>query len=305
MNTAVDLFAGGGGFSTGARMAGVEVRWAANHWPLAVDFHAKNHPGTDHACQDLHQANWSDVPSHDILLASPCCQGHSPARGKDRPHHDAQRSTAWAVVSCAEFHRPELCIIENVPAFQNWILYPAWADAMARLGYSLSHNVIDAADHGVPQNRIRLFIVATKSKNPIELHLPRVEHVPVDTIIEWDSPKWSPIHTARRSPATLRRIAAGRASHGERFLAPYYKSGSGQTGRSVHRPIGTITTRARWAVINGDQMRMLNARECRDAMGFPRDYSLPQNEAQAINLLGNAVSPPVARDVIQSALSFG
>lgn len=35
MTTAIDLFAGLGGWSTGARMAGVDVLWAANHWPDA------------------------------------------------------------------------------------------------------------------------------------------------------------------------------------------------------------------------------------------------------------------------------
>lgn len=36
---AIDLFAGAGGFSTGARMAGASVVWAANHWPDAVAVH--------------------------------------------------------------------------------------------------------------------------------------------------------------------------------------------------------------------------------------------------------------------------
>src|ERR1700722_5605326 len=110
--TAVDLFAGAGGFTEGARQAGVNVLWAANHWPLAVQYHSLNHEGSEHVCQDLHQADWRKVPGHDLLLASPCCQGHSPARGKDRPHHDVQRSTAWAVVSCAEYHRPKAVIVE-------------------------------------------------------------------------------------------------------------------------------------------------------------------------------------------------
>ena len=35
---AADLFAGAGGFSTGARLAGVPVVWAANHWPAALRF---------------------------------------------------------------------------------------------------------------------------------------------------------------------------------------------------------------------------------------------------------------------------
>src|SRR5690606_12739929 len=107
---AIDLFAGAGGFSTGAAMAGCEGVWAANHWPEAVRWHAANHPDAEHVCQDLHQARWEDVPAHDLMLASPCCQGHSKARGKahGNPQHDASRSTAWAVVSAAEYHRPEL-----------------------------------------------------------------------------------------------------------------------------------------------------------------------------------------------------
>ena len=82
---AADLFAGAGGFSTGARLAGVPVVWAANHWPAAVQVHARNHPATIHACQDLQQANWAEVPAHDVLLASPCCQGHSHARCRRSP----------------------------------------------------------------------------------------------------------------------------------------------------------------------------------------------------------------------------
>ena len=125
----IDLFAGLGGFSTGAKMAGCNVVWAANHWRAAVDMHTLNHPNTLHICQDLQQADWSQVPAHDLLMASPACQGHSRARGKDRAHHDAQRSTAWAVVSAAESHRPAVVLVENVPEFAQWTLYPAWCAA--------------------------------------------------------------------------------------------------------------------------------------------------------------------------------
>ncbi len=93
MTTAIDLFAGLGGWSTGARAAGVQVLWAANHWPVAVEWHSANQPETQHVCQDLHQARWEQVSAHDILLASPCCQGHAKARGRKSrgPEHDASR----------------------------------------------------------------------------------------------------------------------------------------------------------------------------------------------------------------------
>lgn len=293
---AIDLFAGAGGFSTGAAMAGCEVVWAANHWPAAVAVHADNHPATQHACQDLQQADWTQVPAHDLLLASPACQGHSKARGKERMHHDAQRATAWAVVSAAECHRPAAVVVENVPEFAAWTLYPAWCAAMHALGYALAPMILDAADHGVPQHRRRLFIVGTRTKHPIELRLPKREHAAAARIIDFGAGQWSAIDRPGRARNTLARVAAGRAAHGERFLTAYYGNEAG--GRSLHRPLGTVTTRDRYAVIDGDRMRMLSADEYRRAMGFPDGYRLPAQHREAVHMLGNAVCPPVACDVI-------
>lgn len=293
---AIDLFAGAGGFSTGAAMAGCAVVWAANHWPAAVQVHADNHPDTAHVCQDLHQADWTQVPDHDLLLASPACQGHSRARGKERPHHDAQRSTAWAVVSAAEYHRPEFVVVENVPEFTRWALYPAWCEAMRALGYALAPHVIDAADHGVPQHRRRVFIVGTRSQAPIQLKLPQLAHVGAAAIVDFSAGRWSQVYRPGRSPATLARIETGRREHGDRFLTAYY--GNERGGRPLYRPVGTITTRDRWAVVDGDRMRMLTVEECRKAMGFPATYRLPERAKDAMHMLGNAVCPPVARDVI-------
>jgi len=297
---AIDLFAGAGGFTIGAQLAGIDVIWAANHWQLAVDTHSANHPDTEHVCQDLHQANWMDVPAHDLLLASPACQGHSKARGKDRPHHDETRSTAWAVVSAVEYHRPEFVVVENVPEFFDWALYPAWAQAMQALGYQLAPHVIDSADHGVPQHRTRAFIVCTRSASPLMLQLPQREHQPIAPHLEWDYPIWSPVNKPKRSKATLARVARGRESYGDQFVMPYYGNGSGLTGRDINRPLGTVTTRDRWALVKGDEMRMLNVREYSAAMGFPQHYSLPEHRAKAIHLLGNAVCPPVARDIVKA-----
>jgi DNA (cytosine-5)-methyltransferase 1 len=295
---AIDLFAGAGGFSTGATMAGCNVVWAANHWQAAVDVHLLNHPGAAHACQDLQQADWTQVPAHDLLMASPACQGHSRARGKDRAHHDAQRSTAWAVVSAAECHRPAVVLVENVPEFAAWTLYPAWCAAMNALGYAMQPMILDAADHGVAQHRRRLFVVGTRTKHPIELALPSREHVGSASIIDFDAGRWSIIDKTGRASSTLARVAAGRAAHGRRFVTAYYGNETG--GRSLSRPVGTITTRDRWAVIDGDRMRMLSVPECRRAMGFPDSYRLPERAKDAMHMLGNAVCPPVARDVINA-----
>jgi len=295
---AIDLFAGAGGFSTGAEMAGCNVVWAGNHWLPAVEIHAANHPHAQHVCQDLHQADWSQVPAHDILLASPCCQGHSKARGKasGNPQHDASRSTAWAVVSAAEYHKPSFLVVENVAEFLNWALYPAWRMALGALGYQLTPHVLDAANHGVAQHRERMFLVGVRAERPLMLNIPTQAHVPASSVIDFNAGRWAQINRDGRALATLSRIAEGRRVHGERFISSYY--GNERGGRSINRPIGTITTRDRHAIVDGDRMRMLSAQECRAAMGFPAGYKLPTSHKDAVHMLGNAVVPQVARDVI-------
>lgn len=231
------------------------------------------------------------------------CQGHSKARGKasGNPQHDASRSTAWAVVSAAEYHRPPVVVVENVPEFAAWSLYPAWRMAMEALGYTLAPHIVDAADHGVAQHRTRLFIVCTRSTRPLMLDLPRLSHVGSASLIDFDAGKWSRVDKPGRALATLARIRAGRAAHGERFVTAYY--GSERGGRALSRPLGTITTVDRWGVINGDRMRMLSAQECRAAMGFPAHYQLPTQHKAAVHMLGNAVVPIVARDILNAIRS--
>lgn len=296
----IDLFAGAGGFSTGASMAGCNVAWAANHWPDAVEWHSRNHPNAAHICQDLHQADWSQVPAHDLMLASPCCQGHSKARGKasGNPQHDASRSTAWAVVSAAEYHRPPAILVENVPEYLDWQLYRPWVLAMQALGYAVSPHVVDAADLGAPQNRIRMFLVLTQSAQPLKLNLPTLDHLPAASFIDFEAGRWQPIEKPGRAATTLERVRAGRTTHGDRFLISYY--GNTKTGRSLDRPIGTITTRDRWAIVDGDRMRMLSRWECRSAMSFPDTYQLPDNHRLAVHLLGNAVCPTPVSHIIKA-----
>jgi DNA (cytosine-5)-methyltransferase 1 len=293
---AIDLFAGLGGFSEGAEQAGCRVVWAGNHWRAAVDVHAANHPLAAHACQDLHQQDWTQVPQHDLLLASPACQGHTPARGKERPHHDATRSTAWAVVSALECHQPPLALVENVPAFIRWKLFPAWCATLDAMGYAVAPHIVDAADQGVPQNRVRVFIALTRSKHPITLDLPLREHVPASAIVDFNAGAWQPVARAGRAERTLARIEAGRRQHGDRFLSSYY--GATRGGRSLSVPVGTITTRDRWAIVDGDRMRMFSVDEARRAMGFRDSYQLPARAKDAMHMLGNAVCPPVANNVI-------
>lgn len=306
MRTA-DLFAGFGGFSTGAAQAGARIVWAANHLPLAVAAHAANHPEAEHSCQDLNQADWTAVPDVELLLAAPACQGHSSAGqvhrardGKARRHHDALRSTAWAVIGAAEVKRPEVVLVENVPDFLRWELYDVWKLALQRLGYAVAENVLTASRFGVPQRRKRLFITATRSIAPLRLEQPDTPEPGFGPCIDWSAGEWRPV--ASRSAAVQRRVAAGRARHGDRFLTQHVTN---HPGVPLDQPIRTVTKQDQWAVVDGDLMRPLTIAENIRAMGFPEDFAFPEDATrrEMISGLGNAVCPPVARWLVEQVIA--
>ncbi len=143
-----------------------------------------------------------------------------------------------------------------------------------------------------------MVLVATRSKHPVHLRLEKQPRIPASDVIDFNAGKWSAVHKKGRSPATLRRVSRGRAEFGDRFLAPFYGSGSGLTGRSLHRPIGTLTTKARWAVVDGDRMRMVSVPEACRFTGLPEGYVVPKNVADANHMIGNAVPPPLMRHVL-------
>lgn len=322
MLTAIDLFAGAGGFSTGAQMAGVDVLWAANHWQQAVNIHAANHPGTRHSCQDLRQADFSRVPDHDILLASPACQGHSNAasgggtgdgvRGSGAKH-DELRATAWAIIDAVDAKRPPFLVIENVPEFTTWCQHEpekgrrkcacgsrfrAW-QAMLAEDYALSFNVLDSADFGIPQNRKRLYIVGVRgAKSPLVIKPPQLRVRGAEELVLLDQGEWTKV-SEHKFAGVKRRVARAKTrGHGDAWL---HQNVTGHPGRSLQRPMGTVTTKHQWAVVRkgGEEYRPMLLDEYREAMGFPADYLLPSQLTKAVKMLGNAVVPSVAAHVMR------
>lgn len=88
------------------------------------------------------------------------------------------------------------------------------------------------------------------------------------------------------------------------ILVPYYGNG---VARHVAEPIGTLSTRDRYALVRGDvqvedcMFRMLEPHEIGRAMSFGGDYIVVGNKREKVRQYGNAVTPNVA-EVIVSAL---
>src|SRR5688572_24964271 len=82
---AIDLFAGVGGSSSGARSAGVEIVAAIDSWSLAKDTYASNFPDVaflQTRCEHVSIRELKKkIGAIDLLLASPECTSHTCAKG--------------------------------------------------------------------------------------------------------------------------------------------------------------------------------------------------------------------------------
>ena len=113
----VDLFAGGGGASTGIEQAiGRAVDVAINHDAEAISLHQANHPQTTHYCSDVFEVDpLAAVQGRPVglLWASPDCKHFSKAKGC-KPVSKKIRSLAWVVIKWAKAVQPRMIFLENV-----------------------------------------------------------------------------------------------------------------------------------------------------------------------------------------------
>lgn len=237
----VDLFAGGGGASTGLAWAYREPDVAINHDPVAIAVHRANHPATAHYCTDVFEVDPVQATGGQpvgVLWASPDCKHFSKAKG-GKPVSKKIRSLAWVVIKWASAVRPRVILLENVEEFQTWgplgpdnrpcparkgTTFARWKRQLERMGYRVEHRELRACDYGAPTIRKRLYLIARCDGQrivwPAETHGntdrkrgERFKRQPWRTAaecIDWSIP--CPSIFERSKPladATCRRIAKG------------------------------------------------------------------------------------------------
>lgn len=178
--TVSDHFCGAGGSSIGAVKAGAELKYAVNHWKLAVETHAANFPSAEHDCADLQAVSPRRYASTDLLITSPECTNHSLAKGKQRSRLDQpdlwgnlpdpgavrSRMTMFSVPDYTEVHKYNAIVVENVVEATDWTLWPIWLQAMDVLGYAHQCVFLNSMFcWPTPQSRDRLYVVFWKKKN--------------------------------------------------------------------------------------------------------------------------------------------
>jgi DNA (cytosine-5)-methyltransferase 1 len=307
---AIDLFAGVGGSSRGALAAGVRIAAAVDYWTLARDTYKSNFPGVrflNAKCENIELAGLKKkVRAVDLILASPECTSHTCAKG-NAPRSETSRRTAFEVVRFAKAFNPRWVIVENVVHMRSWKSYEKWRNSLRDLGYNVTEQVINSADHGVPQARRRLFVMCDRERVPPQVEAPTRRKKTAASIIQQNCGfRFSTLRSDNRAKATLERAERAVAALGAKksFLLVYYGSDAAGGWQRLTAPLRTLTTLDRFAYVkptaNGHKMRMLQVPELKKAMGFPEAHVLKHGtRRERIKLLGNAVCPPVMEAVIR------
>jgi DNA (cytosine-5)-methyltransferase 1 len=274
---AVDLFAGGGGASTGMEQAiGRPVDIAINHDPAAVALHQANHPQTQHFVSDVFEVDplaVTDGRPVGLLWASPDCKHFSKAKG-GKPVSRKIRGLAWVVVKWAKLVKPRVICLENVEEFQTWgplaedgrpcpnrkgRTFRRWKRSLEALGYTVEHRELRGCDYGAPTIRKRLFLVARRDQLPIVWPAPSHGAPGTLPVRQKKLKPWPfaadcidcsipcPSIFERERPlaeATLRRIAKGVMRYvveaAEPFIVPI-ANWSNESVQPIREPLRTIT----------------------------------------------------------------
>lgn len=305
----LDIFSGGGGSSFGARAAGAEIVCGIDMSSIATQTFSHNFPNAITKTSKLEDIDpfqlRDEIGDIDTLLASPECTNHTCAKGAG-PRSEDSKATAMQVIRFAKAFNPQWIIMENVIHMRPWSRYNEMKQQLQNLDYSITELVLDSSYFSVPQSRRRLFLICSKSGS-FEYEQPkRKTKKTVRTIL--DKPgtwKTSNLFTPKRAKPTLERAQRGFDALGENtpFLLVYYGSDGSGGWQPIDRPLRTITTVDRFALVEpsdkGHQMRMLQVPELTRAMGFTSKYKLPfGTRRQKIHILGNGVCPPVMQSLI-------
>lgn len=319
---AVDLFCGAGGLTVGLTQAGFTVVGAVELDPLACNTYADNHPRVELWRTDIGEVAGADILASlglavgelDLLAGCPPCQGFSTMRTLNghrnvvEPRNNLIREYGRLVSEL----RPRAVLMENVPGLARDQRFGEMIDLLENLGYEARgrHQILNAADYGVPQNRRRLVLVAAKNAPVQATEAPTGQRRTVrDTIAGLPIPGSSgdPLHDLpeRRSPRVtelIRRVPHDGGSRKDldtqldcHAAFDGFKDVYGRM-RWDH-PAPTITggchNPSKGRFLHPEQNRAITLREAALLQGFPPRYlfRLDRGKLAAALMIGNALPP--------------
>ena len=329
---AFDFFCGAGGLSKGLSLAGIEVLAGIDNNTLCQDTYNKNNYPSRFIQADMREYTPQDlitafpllreIDSNNLLLAGCApCQPFSKANKSSTHSSDATLLSQFG--RFVEFFLPGQVMIENVPGIakvKGNSTFKRFIRLLKDKDYSVIYKPINAKFFGVPQNRVRLLVLATRGVSaafPPATHAinPKngqkrlvtvrdtIAHFPPLSAGQGDTE--IPNHVAANlSLLNLTRLrftphdGGGRQDWPEHLLLPCHTNGhTGHTdvyGRMFwDKPSPTLTCKCQ-SISNGryahpEQDRAISLREAAALQTFPDDYIFYGSNTSIASQIGNAV----------------
>lgn len=289
----VDLFAGCGGMSLGFEQAGFDIVAAFDNWDAAINIYCQNfsHPvyKKDLSADDVRDTVKEMNP--DIIMGGPPCQDYSIA-GKRKIGERANLTIQFAKI-VAEV-KPKWVVFENVYNIERFPTLPKMKAILKDAGYGITSKVLDASRCGVPQKRMRFFLIGKLGENDGFF----------DEII---------ISKLSDEQMTVRDYLGDTLQTEYYYMHPRSYSRRGvfsidepaATIRGINRPIPNNYKRhhADKAEVS-EGVRALTTRERGYIQTFPDTFEFPGAKTDVELAIGNAVPPALAKYVAECIKVF-
>ena len=162
-----DAFCGAGGASRGAKAAGLRVDWGFDFDPAAITSYSKNFYRT--RCEAIAAHDFAATIKEDfrvdILHLSPPCQTFSPYHVHIGQNDELNSATFFAIEELLRKIKPRIVTLEETFGLSRLEKHKDWFKAMiqifTKLGFSIRWKVFNLCDFGLPQPRMRLFVLAS------------------------------------------------------------------------------------------------------------------------------------------------
>jgi DNA (cytosine-5)-methyltransferase 1 len=279
----------------------------------AIQIYQKHFP--DHKQYgDITKINAEELPDFDLLVGGFPCQAFSIA-GKRRGFEDTRGTLFFELARILRAKQPRLFVFENVKGLLSHSDGQTFRTIIAtldELGYDLQWQVLNSKNHGVPQNRERIFIIGHLRGTPRPKVFPFGESNPRDLEQIIGGGQGNRVYGSGGVSVTLASQAGGRGAktglYTPAIRATCYKKGDNDTlvaktvrtgGRSS--PHGS---KQNWDSyeINGT-IRRLTPTECERLQGFPDGWTEGISDSQRYKCLGNAVTTNVIADIIERLIT--
>ena len=320
---AIDLFSGIGGLTYGLKKAGIRVLAGLDNDESCAVAYEKNN-GAKFISADVSTYDFSELKKiysesgFKVLVGCAPCQPFSSHAFKQRKKGKDER---WNMldhfVRAIKTVKPDLVSMENVRGVTKTDVFENFVKQLKKMKYKVDYKVVYAPDYGVPQNRSRLILLASRLgeiKVPEKTHS-KENYVTVGDIIKklpkikaGQKDKKDSMHRAKGlSEINMKRINQSKPGGSwkdwdEELLPDCYKKDSGQTYTSVYGRMRwddvspTITTQfssygsGRFG--HPEQDRAISLREGAMLQTFPISYHFGDLPMDRISRhIGNAVPP--------------